>query len=1090
MSKMGRRWKQITMLALCVAVLMFSMSFAPPAIAESGRIYNQDDTSFSGLIEVRPLGFEAKLAGQGTAENPYLVETVHQLNAIRDDLNAHYRLIADIDASETASWNSGEGFRPIGDPAHPFQGVFDGGGYTIEGLTIDRPLTIGVGLFGSIGEDGEVRNVGLSDGSVEGQQLVGGLTGENYGRIQNTFVTAEVRADGANVGGLAGRNANSGTIAHSYVSGDVAGWDNVGGLAGQNNGIIDRSYATGDVSGSQFVGGLVGRNEMYSASIMDSYAAGNVQGSWEVGGAVGRHIGILERTYVVARVSGTSDNIGALVGRNMTGVVTDSFYDSQTTGQGGDGTARTTAEMMQRAVYGDSWDFEATWSIEEGEGYPALRPALAVPTGVGAKAGEESIEIVWNDVELAHRYQVYVSTESGKYPGAPTAVVTDPSYSVTDAVYGITYYVVVQSGNSMGVSDMSDEVAFALEDGTPPLVDITMKTAGGDDYAEGTWTNESVTVSVYANEALSGIESITYRVNGGPEQLYTDEARIVLDEEGTHIVTIQATDGAGNTTTGSVTVRIDKRPPTVAFSPNGNERWANAASAIVTVADGDSGIYASLLRYAWTMEKETPSSGWASFGSGETLRQSGVDGDWYLHVQAVDQAGNAANVVSNRYRLDASSAALRVLTVREGTLRPAFDVHTSDYSIKVGNRVTLLTVDAVPVFASDSVTVRVNGGEAAPLLDEPLALRSGDNTVELVVTALNGLHRTYTVSVERLRDMKDSNDDHDTSDAKPRNTFFVGSNGGTILFDGGRMIIPPGARASAFYVTVDPVDDMDELPLGENERIASRVVELTKSVSGPFDREVTIELEVAEDVLREENTEVTLRWLDEERNEWVALDNNAVDWENGIVSGTTNHFTKFAAIARTVEATPSTPQDVRFIDLEGHWAESQIMQFAREAGLNGFPDGTFGPDRAVSRAEFVTMLVNTFAWPNGGQLPFGDTSGHWARQSIAAAVAAGVAQGYDANTFAPDVPITREEMAVMAMRTLRYSSGESVPATEAADMIFADQAAIAVWAQADIEAAAAQGIIKGNPDGTFRPQAHATRAEAIVVILRIQSLSE
>lgn len=1034
-----------------------------------------------------------KLPGQGTAEDPYLVETVHQLSAIRDDLNAHYRLVADIDASKTASWNRGEGFRPIGDPARPFQGVFDGGGYTIADLTIDRPSTMGVGLFGAIGADGEVRNVGLSGGSVEGQQLVGGLAGQNEGIVRNAFVTAEVRSGGANVGGLVGRNAESGTVTLSYVSGDVAGWDNVGGIAGQNNGTIDRSYVSGDVNGSQFVGGLVGRNEMYGASIMDSFAAGEVQGSSEVGGAVGRHIGILERSYAIGRVSGTSSDIGALVGRNMTGVVTDSFYDSQTTGQGGVGTALTTAEMRQRASFGNAWDFEATWLMNEGEGYPALRPPLAAPTGVRAIPGEDSIEIAWNDAILAHRYQVYVSTESGKYPGTPTAVVTDPSYSVTDAVYGTTYYVAVRSSNSMGVSGMSDEVAVALEDGTPPLFGIAMKTEGGGDYSEGTWTNESVTLSVYADEtAPSDIESITYRVNGSPERLYTDEARIVIDGEGSHIVTIQAKDRAGNTTSDSIAVRIDKTPPEVAFSPNGNDRWANAVTAIVTVVDGGSGVDSSLLRYAWTMEEETPSSGWTPFGSGDALRQSGVDGEWYLHVQAVDRAGNSANTVSNRYRLDASSAALRALTVREGTLRPDFDAHKFDYSIEVGSRETQLTVGAEPADESDSVTVRVNGGETAPLADEPLALRPGTNTVELTVTALNGAQRTYTLSIER-RDTGASNDDGSSSDAKPQTILYVGTNGGTFAFDGGRIQVPSGAHATSFYVAVSPVDGSGKPPLEGNERFASRVIELTKSVSGPFDRDVTIELEVEEDEPQEENTEITLRWFDEESEKWVALDNNAVDPENGIVSGTTNHFTKFAAIARTVEAPPTAPQedagsiDARFTDLEGHWAEPQIMQFSGKARLNGYPDGSFRPDRTVSRAEFVTMLANAFAWPNGGKLPFEDTSGHWARKSIAAAVAAGVVQGYDADTFAPDALVTREEMTAMAMRALRLSSSKSVPAADAADKISADQAEIAAWALADVKAAVDQGIIVGYADGTFRPRAHATRAEAVIVVMRLLS---
>jgi hypothetical protein len=854
---------------------------------------------------------------------------------------------------------------------------------------------VGVGLFGAVGAAGEVRNVGLDGGSVVGYQSVGGIAGHNYGAIRNTVVTADVGAAdqtaGANVGGIAGWNDSAGTITDARVSGDVTGGDNTGGIAGQNNGKIARASMTGEVSGRYSVGGLVGRHEMSGASIVDSYAAGEVRGKGEVGGAVGRHIGSLNRAYAVGSVIPVDGaiHVGGLIGRHMGGAVTDSYFDAETTGQGGSGEPRTTTELRQRATYVDAWDFAATWSIDEGAAYPALRPSLAAPTGVAAAAADgDAIVFGWNAVALAHRYQVYVSTTSGSYGGTPTAIVTASSYTVADAVYGTAYYVTVRAVNSMATSEASVEAAGATEDVTPPTLAVATKKASGD-YAEGTWTNGSVTVNVYANDADSGIADVTYRIGGGADLPYPGEPGIVLEDEGTHAVSVRATDRVGLSTSDSVEVRIDKTPPTASFGTNGNEAWATAASTTVTVSDAASGTDGAGLRYVWTTGTEKPASGWAPFESGETLRKSGGEGDWYLHVEVMDLAGNRAYARSDRFRLRQPSPAA-----------------------------------------------------AAP--DAP----------------------------------------------SPQNRFYIGGNGGTVEYDGVRIRIPSGAHAGSFDVTIEAADDVERLPLAENERFASRVMELTKSVSGPFEKNVTIELDLSEEglrALREESadrTDITLRWFDEVRGEWVELDDNAV--ENGVARGTTNHFTKFAAIARTVEAPdPESEDEVRFTDLVGHWAADSIHRYASEAGLTGYPDGTFGPDRAVTRAEFVTMLATAYAWPDDVAASFNDTAGHWAERSIAAAVGAGIVQGYDAKTFAPDSPIAREEMAAMAAKALRLLGGESEETPTAFD--FVDRDDVAAWARAAVAAAADRGVLAGYADGTFRPKAYATRAEAVVVLLRMRS---
>ncbi|MDZ7688978.1 MAG: hypothetical protein U5J64_09720 [Halobacteriales archaeon] len=117
--------------------------------------------------------------GEGTEENPYEVGDVRQLQCIEEQsLYANYVQVSDIDASETS------GFTPIGEGDPEFTGRFDGQGYNITNLTINRRGWY-VGLFGWVGVSGEVRNVSLVDVDITGGNGVGSLVGSNEGMVSN-----------------------------------------------------------------------------------------------------------------------------------------------------------------------------------------------------------------------------------------------------------------------------------------------------------------------------------------------------------------------------------------------------------------------------------------------------------------------------------------------------------------------------------------------------------------------------------------------------------------------------------------------------------------------------------------------------------------------------------------------------------------------------------------------------------------------------------------------------------------------------------------------------------------------------------------
>ena len=249
---------------------------------------------------------------------------VNSLQALASvaNLAGNYVLGANIDASSTSTWNSGAGFTPIGNGSTNFTGTFDGLGHTISNLTINRPSTDYVGLFGYVGH-GSIQNVGLINATITGSNYVGGLVGESsYSTITNSYAMGSVSGT-SRVGGLVGLN-NWASTSNSYATGSVSGTSYVGGLVGSNNSAISNSYATGNVSGTSYVGGLAGYN--YVTTISDSYATGNVSGTGNhVGGLVGRSDwGSFTNSYATGSVSG-NNNVGGLVGDNNGAIITNSY---------------------------------------------------------------------------------------------------------------------------------------------------------------------------------------------------------------------------------------------------------------------------------------------------------------------------------------------------------------------------------------------------------------------------------------------------------------------------------------------------------------------------------------------------------------------------------------------------------------------------------------------------------------------------------------------------------------------------------------------------------------------------------------------
>ncbi|MCB6364787.1 Ig-like domain-containing protein [Intestinibacillus massiliensis] len=115
-------------------------------------------------------------------------------------------------------------------------------------------------------------------------------------------------------------------------------------------------------------------------------------------------------------------------------------------------------------------------------------------------------------------------------------------------------------------------------------------------------------------------------------------------------------------------------------------------------------------------------------------------------------------------------------------------------------------------------------------------------------------------------------------------------------------------------------------------------------------------------------------------------------------------------------------------DINGHWAQSTIQSWIDSGRISGYPDGTFKPDNKVTRAEMVKLVNNAFGFTSGSSATFSDVkSDYWAYAEIQKGVGNGYISGNSDGTFQPDKPLTREQAAVMLAKVdnLKISSSET-----------------------------------------------------------------
>jgi hypothetical protein len=279
-----------------------------------------------------PQGDGKYSGGFGTELQPYLISTLEDLRKLSEDanpiggivgyigdwINTEFALVGNINALATSTWNGGLGFSPIGTIANKFDNsIFDGRGYSVIGLKINRPTSSYIGMFGYT-LDSPIVRTNIIDCDIIGDDRVGGLVGSWDGAL----------------------------VSKCKASGIVSGFERVGGMFGLcEHGTISDCYADVDVSGDNFVGGFTG----VQATIHDTLNSYSVGAVISAGSFVGGFVGFK---------SGTLSTIASC------------YYDSDISGRAdtnGGSQPKTTAEMKQQATF-IGWNFTpgtGIWAIDE-----------------------------------------------------------------------------------------------------------------------------------------------------------------------------------------------------------------------------------------------------------------------------------------------------------------------------------------------------------------------------------------------------------------------------------------------------------------------------------------------------------------------------------------------------------------------------------------------------------------------------------------------------------------------------------------------------------------------------------------------------
>ncbi len=637
------------------------------------------------------------------------------------------------------------------------------------------------------------------------------------------------------------------------------------------------------------------------------------------------------------------------------------------------------------------------------------------------------VTLSWEPVNNAIAYEVFVSSISGMY-GPPYQILdgTAKQIKVTGLTPGVRYYFVIKAATKAEDSPISNEttamLAQAPQPGTPALSelsiaplqlspafspDITQYTANVGNSVKSLNVQASVTDSVYGTVTAS-VYGATGGVVAGPYTLFGGSSSPDLQlAVGTSTITVTVTDKDGNLRTYTIVVNRAKD------SSNNSSNSGSGSSG------GSSGGGGGGTANPTTTTPTTPAP-----PTNPGLRVV-VDGKTY------DQIANGATTTTN------------------------------------GRTTMTATID--PAKLAD----RLQQSSGQPVIVVPVA----DKNIQQVSVVLTGETVKAMENKQAIMEVQTASGTYRLP-ADQVNVDQVSQNLGSAvkLSD---IVIHVAIGTSSTAVTQQAEQSASQ----KNYTLVTKPIsfEVSASYGGKtvnvdqFNQYVEREIPLPDGV---DPSKVT-----------TAVVQNADGTVHHVPTFITSRDGKFYAVINSLTNSdysliwhPKT-----FADVSGKWSEQAVNDMASRMIVNGVDADHYNPNAEVTRAELAAIMVRALGLAeNGSGSTFNDVNtSDWYAGAVAQAARYGLIQGYADGSFGPDRTVTRQEALVMLTRAMKLAKLDTATADTASTLApFADHAAVASWARDAVATAVQSGLVQGNSKG-LAPTQHLSRAETAAIVQRL-----
>ena len=1069
------------------------------------------------LISAQPaLAKDGTMKGNGTQESPYQIEDAKDLLAFAEKVNSYNPLEPDSEAEERDAWAElrndinleGTEWTRIGSSNSSYHleyiGTFDGNNHTISGLSINTSSTSDeyFGLFGAVGEGGTVKDLTV-EGNInidsEYEVNAGGVVGENAGNVSNCTSEVAITVEGvyAYIGGIIGSNAgNVSNCTHKAAITVTADTAYIGGVIGFNGGSLTNCSNSGAVEGTgqtangAYVGGIVGSNnhtESVMGSVENCYNTGTVTATGSnavAGGVMGVNLNTVNSCYNTGAVTGTT--AGGVVGANSygttSGTVNGCYFlvGTAASGVGDNSDTITNVASKTEAQFNSG---EVAWLLQD-----ALEQDGSTTTQVwGQEIGANNYpELLAFDASAQKVYRVafeynydYEGTENAAYAnsGSPVSVPTTPERE------GYAF------GGWYSDKDFNTKWNF----------DTDTVTENINLYAK--WTARIYPVTLITNGGTIESGDVTGYTYGVGVTLPVDVIRpgytfggwyAEADFSDGKVIEISTTD------TGDKTFYA---------------KWLSADTGVsrVIVSDQDAAINGNAISVTLPAGSSLPTAGDIQITAAEGATVSDLsteDGGttWTFTVTAEDGT-------TEMYTIQVTIAPLPAYTVTVAASSHG-SVMANPTSAAAGETVTLTiapetgyTLAGLNVADANGTAITVNGSETTYTFTMPDSAVTVTATFRLIEEPVDptpaptptpdpdpsGPSTGESDGWESIADEITATDDDDSitidmngetevpaeifEDVAGKDVDLVFDMGDGLSWSVNGQDIPEGTNLTDLDLGVDlgtdgiPVDVINAIT-GEKDS-----VQITLAYDGDFGFTLTLTAPLGED---NAGYWANLYHFDED-TEAMNFEAAAEIGADGSVSLPLSHASQYAIVIDDHSHAATDVSEI-FTDVPAnHWAQAAIQYVYAGGLMTGVSDTAFAPEATTTRAMIVSMLARMENVTSAADAGFSDVAADdWYATAVNWAAANGIVNGISDDTFAPNDPITREQLAAMLMK---YAQWKGQDTSARADLShYSDQPS--TWAEDVVSWAVAEGLLNGVTDEHLQPQGQATRAQVAAIMQR------